>query len=140
MRIVPLALVGLVALVVLAPGEARAQKKSVPLIQEFSGSVADEALVKGTPECITTEARFDKLWKLWKLKGKTPAVDFKVDMVVIVTGSGSKLSLTTRLDDKGNLETLGAGTLDLAPGFRYVIGVVSRDGVKTVNGKALPKD
>ena len=32
---------------------------------------------------------------------------------------------------------LGAATSDLAPGFRYVIATVSREGVKTVNGKEL---
>jgi hypothetical protein len=31
-------------------------------------------------------------------------------------------------------------TRDLRPGFRYVIATVSREGVKTVNGKQLPKE
>jgi hypothetical protein len=31
-------------------------------------------------------------------------------------------------------------TRDLRPGFRYVIATVSRAGVKTVNGKKLPKE
>jgi hypothetical protein len=34
----------------------------------------------------------------------------------------------------------GFGTKDLRPGFRYVLGVVPREGVKTVNGKDLPKE
>jgi hypothetical protein len=31
------------------------------------------------------------------------------------------------------------GTRDIRPGFRYVLGVVSREGVKTVNKKDLAK-
>jgi ribosomal protein S12 len=44
------------------------------------------------------------------------------------------------LDEKGNLIVLGFGTRDLRPGFRYVLGTVRKDAVKTVNGKALPKE
>jgi hypothetical protein len=53
---------------------------------------------------------------------------------------GSKLRLSATLDDKGNLEVLGMATSDLRPGFRYVIATVSREGIKTVNGKMLPKE
>jgi hypothetical protein len=42
------------------------------------------------------------------------------------------------LDHKGDLTVLGFGTRDIRPGFRYVLGVVSREGVKSVNKKALP--
>jgi hypothetical protein len=33
-----------------------------------------------------------------------------------------------------------AATADFGPGFRYVIATVSREGVKKVNGKDLPKE
>ena len=44
------------------------------------------------------------------------------------------------LDDNGDLTVLGLGTRDIGPGFRYVLGVVSRKGVKTVNKKEVPKE
>jgi hypothetical protein len=44
------------------------------------------------------------------------------------------------LDDKGNLSLLSMATLDLRPGFRYVIATVSREGVKTIEGKPLPME
>ena len=47
---------------------------------------------------------------------------------------------TAKLDDKGNLQVLGKSSSDLAPGFRYIIGTVPREGVKKVNGKDLPKE
>jgi hypothetical protein len=130
----------LIAAVLLVVPPAQAQKKAVKLNQEWSGSVEDEGLLKGAPECITTAAGFEKLWKRWKLPGKAPGVDFDRELVVITTTSGSKLSLIPQLDEKGNLETLGMATSDFRPGFRFVIGVVSKENVKTVNGKKLPKD
>ena len=67
-------------------------------------------------------------------------MDFTKELVIIGTTRGSNISLSPRLDDKGNLEVLAVATADLGPGFRYVIATVSREGVKTVNKKDLPKD
>ena len=47
------------------------------------------------------------------------------------------MRLTATLDENGNLEVLGLATRDLQPGFRYVIAILSRKGVKTINGKEL---
>ena len=70
-----------------------------------------------------------------------PKVDFTKEIVVAVYSSGSKLNIAgASLDDKGDLTVLGFGTRDLRPGFRYVLGTVSKDGVKTVNKKELPKE
>jgi hypothetical protein len=129
----------LIALALFATSPALAQKKAVKVNQEWSGSVEDDGLLKGAPTCITTAAGFESLWKKWKLPGKAPGVDFDKELVLIVTSSGSKLSLSAVLDG-GNLEPLGIGTRDFRPGFRYVIGSVSKEGVKTVSRKALPKE
>ena len=47
------------------------------------------------------------------------------------------MRLAPALDEKGDLKVLGAATMDLRPGFRYVIAVVRREGVRTVNGRKL---
>jgi hypothetical protein len=120
----------------------RGEAKNVTLTQKWSGSVADEGLQKGAPEnsCITNAKKFAKLWKAWKIGDKMPKVDFKKEMLILAVTSGSRLDLSARLSDKGDLQILGIATADFGPGFRYVVGVVSRDGVKTVDGKQLPKD
>jgi len=56
------------------------------------------------------------------------------------TTSGSRVGVAATIDDKGNLANAGCATSDFGEGCRFVIGTVSRDGVKTVNGKALPKE
>jgi hypothetical protein len=127
-----------IALAAVAP-PAVAQKKKVEITKKWSGSVEDEKAMK--PECITSAKGLEAVWKAWKIEGEVPKVDFTKDLVVAVYSVGSKLNLAgANLDDKGNLTVLGFGTLDIRPGFRYVLGVVSRDGVKTVNKKDLPKE
>lgn len=128
-----------VAMVVMAvtPMGAFAQKKKVEITKKWDGSVDDEKAIK--PEAINSTQGLEAVWKAWKIAGDVPKVDFTKDIVVAVYSVGSKLNMAgANLDDKGNLDVLGLGTRDIRPGFRYVLGVVSRDGVKTVNKKALP--
>jgi hypothetical protein len=131
--LVPLAIVAVV-------GDARAEKKTVQLEKEWKGSVDDASLAKNSPAVISDAKALEKLWNAWGIEGKVPAVDFKKQLVILTTTSGSKLRLSATLNDKGNLAILGLGTRDLRPGFRYVIASVSRERIKTVNGKKLPKE
>ena len=118
---------------------AEAQKKKVEITKTWKGSVDDEKAMK--PECITSVKGLEAVWKAWKIKGDVPEVDFTKDIVVAAYTVGSKLNLGGAiLDPKGDLTVLGFGTQDIRPGFRYVLGVVSKEGVKTVNKKALPKE
>jgi hypothetical protein len=119
--------------------QAAAQAKKVEISKKWSGSVENEKAIK--PEFITTAKKLEAVWKAWKIKEDMPKVDFTRNIVVAVYSSGSKLNLAgAKLDDKGNLTVLGFGTRDLRPGFRYVLGIVPREGVKTVNKKALPRE
>ncbi len=114
-----------------------AGKKPVTLSQQWSGSMADLSLSKAVPEVILTEEGLKNLWKVWKIEGSMPKVDFSRNLIVVQTTRGSRLRLSATLDEKGDLKVLGAATADLRPGFRYVVAVLSREGVKTVNGKEL---
>jgi hypothetical protein len=123
----------------LSAAEAQTPPKAVKLTQQWKGSVADENLQKGAPEFIANEKALAKLWKDWKIEQKLPKVDFTKEIVLVATTRGSRLNLSVRLHDNGNLEIIGFGTADFGDGFRYVMGTVSREGVKTVNKKELPK-
>jgi hypothetical protein len=121
------------------PPQVGAQKKKIEITKKWSGTVGDEKAIK--PETITSAKGLEAVWKAWKIAGEVPKVDFNKDIVVAVYSVGSKLNLAgANLDDNGNLTVLGFGTRDIRPGFRYVLGVVSREGVKTVNKKELPKE
>jgi hypothetical protein len=122
-----------------APPHAVAELKKVEITKKWSGSVEDEKAIK--PECITSTKGLEAVWKAWKIDGDVPKIDFTKDIVVAVYSPGSKLNMAgANLDDTGDLAVLGFGTRDIRPGFRYVLGVVSKEGVKTVNRKALPKE
>jgi hypothetical protein len=111
--------------------------KAMQLTKQWSGSVDDRALMKAAPEFILSAKDLEKVWQAWKVPGPAPEVDFTREFVLVATTPGSRLRLAATLDDKGNLQVMGMATRDLRPGFRYVMASVSREGVKTVNGKAL---
>jgi hypothetical protein len=120
------------------PSQALAQKKKIDISQKWSGSVDNEKAPK--PEVITSAKGLQAIWKAWKVPGDVPMVDFMKNIVVAVYSGGSKLNMAgANLDDQGNLTVLGFGTRDLRPGFRFVLGVVSRDGIKSVNKRTLPE-
>jgi hypothetical protein len=129
-----------IVLAALFATEVRAQPKAVKLTNKWMGSVDDVALKKGVPEVIVSEKTLEKVWKSWKVGAKMPKIDFTKEIVLVGTTSGSRLNLSARLDDKGDLQIIGFGTADFGPGFRYVLGTVPRAGVKTVNKKELPKE
>lgn len=116
-----------------------ADPQPVKATNTWMGANDDEALAKELPEngVIVNSKDFEKLIKAWKVAEKTPEVDFDKELVLVATTRGSRLSLSARLDDKGDLKALGLATRDLRPGFRYVIISVPKAGVKTVNGKEL---
>ncbi len=114
-----------------------AKGKPMKPLQQWSGSVDDLSLMKGMPEFIISAEELEKLWQAWKVSGPVPQVDFSKELVLVATTRGSILRFAATLDDKGNLQVGGIATRDLRPGFRYVIAVVSREEVKTVNGKGL---
>jgi hypothetical protein len=126
------------ALVALVAADARAEKlKATPVAH---GSLDDVKLMKAAPKSgvITHRKGLDKLMKAWKID-KAAKVDFRKEIVLVATTRGGKLlPINANLDD-GNLKFGAAATRDLKPGFRYSIVAVPREGVKKVNGKALPK-
>ena len=113
-----------------------AKGKPMKLLQQWSGSVDDLFLMKGMPKFIISVEELEELWQVWKVPGKGPRWTF-YDLVLVATTRGSILHLALTLDDEGESQEWGIATTDLRPGFRYVIAVVSREGVKTVDGKEL---
>lgn len=117
--------------------------ESMPLkaIHTWTGSIEDSKLAREMPEggVITNAKDFGKLLQAWNVLEKVPEVDFARAIVLVATTSGSRLTLNAILDDQGDLKALAVATRDLRPGFRYAILVVSKDKVRTVNGKELPK-
>jgi hypothetical protein len=118
---------------------AHAEAKEVKATKQWAGSVENDELAKEAPAFIADAKELEKLWKSWKIEEKVPKVDFDKVLVVVMTTGGSRINFGAKLDEKGNLSLVGMATLDLVPGFRYIIATVSREGVKSVNGKEVKK-
>ncbi|MEW4529340.1 hypothetical protein [Maioricimonas sp. JC845] len=106
--------------------------------QEWTGSVDDLALQKLDLGFVASGKQWIGLWNAWRFADERPNVDFTKKLAIVSTSRAGKLTLSTELDDQGNLHVSGIETRDLRPGFRYVIRLVDREGVKTVRGKAVP--
>ncbi len=137
-------LVAALAAVVFVPfASATEEPKKEPAkaTVDLFGSVEDEALKKEMPESgvIVSQKGWEKLAKAWGIKN-APKVNFEKELLVVATSVGSRLNVNGKVNDKGDLMVLGFGTRDLRPGFRYAIKSVSKEGVKTVGGKPLPKE
>jgi len=115
-----------------------AQGKEVKPSQIIKGSVLNETLAKNAPEFIATPVALKELWTKWAIAEAMPMVDFSKSIVAVGTTNGSLLNLSVTLDDKGDMKSLAMATMDFLPGFRYVLLVVNREGVKTFNGKKVP--
>jgi hypothetical protein len=133
--------ISLAAVTVLATGVAAADPTPVKSTNTWMGSVDDEKLAREMPEngVITNAKDFERLVKAWKVAEKVPDLNFDKEIVLVAKTEGSVLKLNPALDEKGDLKALGFASRDLRPGFRYVIVSVPKEGVKTVNGKELPK-
>ncbi len=131
----------LAAVMFLFAGVAMAAPTPLKATNTWMGSIDDEKLGSEMPEngVITNAKGFEKLVKAWKVAEKVPEVNFDKEIVLVAKTVGSKLTLNATLDEKGDVKALGLATRDLVPGFRYVIISVPKEGVKTVNGKELPK-
>jgi hypothetical protein len=121
------------------PVAAEEPKPAKPTV-ELSGSIEDESLQKAMPASgvIVSQKGYDALAKAWGIKD-APKVDFTKEILVVGTWKGSVFSIKTMVKD-GDLTVSGFGTKDLRPGFRWKVQSISREGIKTVQGKDLPKE
>ena len=126
---------------VIVPFATAEDKQPAKATVDLFASLEDRDLQKEMPESgvVASQKAWEKLARAWQIK-EPAKVDFTKEILVVATTTGSKMKLSTKLDDKGDLKILALSTRDLRPGFRYAIKSVSREGVKTVNGKELPKE
>lgn len=120
-----------------AGGESKtAEKPRVSL----SGDIADVKLQLQAPanRVISSQKQWDALAKEWAIKD-APKVDFTKELLVVGTWSGSSFDVIPTVNN-GDLIVTTKGTDDRREGFRWKIVSVNRGGIKTVDGKALPRE
>ena len=106
----------------------------------WSGKIKDESLRKLAPKSgfIADAETWKKLWTAWRPDEEMPKVDFTKELILVGTVPGpNQVVMRTTLTDKGNVKLIVFGTEIAGPGFGYKLIKISRQGVKTVNGKAI---
>jgi hypothetical protein len=128
---------------IMLPGYA-ADKKEIKPIQEWKGGLPkeeDELLRKEAHKngYIANQKDWEKLWKAWRGKEELPKIDFDKQLVTVGTATGSTNTLLPKIDlsDEGDLRFNFGFTQDGSPGFAYMILVIDREGIKTINGKPI---
>ena len=130
----------LVALSLVAGLTAADKPKPIKPSKSFTGRIDKDQQKEGPANGVIANAKdLEKLWKAWKIKDEMPKVDFDKELVLVVTSSTSGLRASATLDDKGDVKVLSLATRDIRDDFAFNILVISRTGVKTINGKDIPK-
>jgi hypothetical protein len=122
------------------------KKKGTPVkpAREWGAVLRKDDLAKEAPKSglITDAKSFAKLWKAWRGAEKVPDITFDKHFVLVVLSLGgpNRPNISATLDEKGTLAIAALRTLIGGPGFGYSLAVFERKGIKTVNGKPLPKN
>jgi len=104
---------------------------------EGPGNILDDMANTTRFGYLDTEEAFAKVWTAWR-KDERPKVDFSKQIVLVLTHfENADVELTADLEGNGNLKLGVSSTERKANGMTYVIAVVDRAGIKSINGKRL---
>ncbi len=110
-------------------------------LNKYSGVIRQDALKQLAPESgvVINQTKLSELWKAWSIEGAMPDIDFQTQMVLVDLVPGPNRSFSGPLMlDNGNLTYRVASTKMGGPGFGYLMMVVPREGIVTVNDKPIP--
>jgi uncharacterized protein (TIGR03067 family) len=96
--------------------------------------------LQGAAGFVTSRPAWVKLWQAWRGGAPVPEVDFTKNLVLVFTlgGPNQIAPPELRLDGRGELTAHAVATLRPGEGFCYKIVTVRRQGIRSINGTALP--
>jgi hypothetical protein len=105
----------------------------------WSGKVNDKALRTLAPQAgfLADQATWKKVWSAWRPGQELPKVDFARELILVGTVPGPNRVIMRPTINSGNVRFLVAGTKIGGPGFGYQFLRISKEGVKSVNGKPI---
>jgi hypothetical protein len=106
---------------------------------DLSGEISTTSLQSSAPPnlVITSQKEWDTLVKGWNIKD-APKVDFNKEFLIVGTSPSASFDLSSTVKN-GDLIITTKGTKELAPGFRWRLRSIPREGIKTIQGKEVPK-
>ena len=117
-------------------------KKEVPILVSWGGEVKMELREKPPKTIYIKDSdAWEALWKAWRPTEQIPPVNFDKAVVLVVAGENPNyVGVTPVVDVDGDLTMSTRYTLIgyINPSeFRYLFALVSRAGVKSINGDVL---
>jgi hypothetical protein len=94
------------------------------------------------PACgriLTCQADFERAGRTWRAEEPLPGIDFSSHFVLAYTGDGPNgfhIHLSGP-DESGDLRVEVMVTERYGPGFCYLLAVLSRAGIRSINGQPL---
>jgi len=128
-----------VAALLAASADAQNRKDEKKPTVDLRGSLNDLKLRKAKPDdgLILTEDAWVSLAKTWGIQSP-PKVDFTKEFLIVATVLESEVLIHAFGPDKnGKVKVLTIERLPCPDAFSYAIKSLSREGVKTVNGRPL---
>lgn len=119
---------------------AWAAGKEIKVLESWQGKSENDELQKAAPAgmFIADEGAWKELWQTWRGTEALPKVDFTKELMLVATASGpNTVGVSAKIDEKGNVSVVGFSTMMAGPGFGYAMIKVSREGIKSVEGKAV---
>ena len=111
-------------------------------INKYSGIGRQDGLAELAPKngMITSQAELNRIWAGWSVPQPIPDVDFATQMVLVTTVPGPNRTFNGPLNlEDGDLSYRVAATRMGGPGFGYLMMVVPRARIESVNGQPVPK-
>ncbi|MDD2900929.1 MAG: hypothetical protein PHU44_00670 [Syntrophales bacterium] len=120
---------------------ALAESRAVKPLQEWRGRI-DNASVGLAPArgYFANQGELDRLWAAWRIPGPCPKVDFKTQLMLVRTCNCSQISVAPLLKEKGNLQVQVTITKDLREDTGYILVLIPRQGIRSIDGKPLEAD
>jgi hypothetical protein len=120
---------------------AKADGREIKPLKEWPGRV-DNASAAQVPArgYFANQGELDKLWAAWHIPGESPKVNFKTHLVLVRTCNCSHISVAPLLTYQGDLQVRVTITKDLREDTGYVLALIPRQGIHTVEGKPLEAD
>jgi hypothetical protein len=120
-------------------GIVKVQQEWGPGLDSLTTDLSREAPASGV---IASPEAWAKLWKAWHQGDDVPEVDFEKALILVVAGSGPNFIVIRdlRLTQGGDLRFDWGITERAGPGFVAKMLQIDRQGIKTVNGKSLPRE
>lgn len=111
--------------------------KNVELLRQWRGKISPENKHQ-FPAWVGDQETLETVWARLEVQEPLPRIDFSKQLLLIgVVRSGLVMFKQPVLDDEGDLKRNIVATPDAPPFRSYAVGVIAREGIRSIDGERL---